>query len=215
MAAVAVACACAIGLAGCSGDEPEVAPTATSTPTETETATAEPTDLPPAAAAEVAVDPVDVELLDNSVLRGEDQREPSPGVVDGAVAQAAEALERYLNTQFVDPGTRFRSEGLEALLEEAVAADLSPEQRQGLGELDLDVDLEPAGPVDARAVVLTDGDELLSVTLVYDASFERRDGGGGAVRQQGQLLFAAAQEGSAWRAHMADVTVEAPEEAAR
>ncbi len=213
LAAVVAACALAFGLVGCSGDEPE----AVESPTAVETSEPEePTpELPPAGPVEIAVDDVETQLLDSAVLKGEPQREPSAGVVDGAVGKATAALEAYLNAQFIDPDTRFSSDGLSVLLEESVVEGLSPEQRQGLGELDVEMDLEPAGPVATQAVVLTDGDELLSVTLAFDAPFTRRDGDGGTVRQSGQLLFNATQEGEPWRASMADLTVELPEEAGR
>lgn len=199
-----------LALLGCS-DAPERA--ADPTPH------ASPPANPPASPTPVAGEPVRVEvdyvepqLLDNAVLRGKPQRTPSEGTVDAAVAAATAALERYLTAQFIDPDTRFGSEGLTALVGEEAADALDGEARRGLGELDLSAHRTDAEPVVAQAVVLTDGDDLLLVTLVFDAVVTITDAEGATerLRQEGRLLFPA-QEGEAWQAEMLELTIEAPE----
>lgn len=212
LAAAVAVCA----LAACSGADPVVEPT--DEPTVEATATPDEPPTEPAVAGDpvtVAVGYVDVQLLDNAVLRGQDQREPADGVVEDAVEQARAAVERYLTTQFVEPGTRYGDAGHTALLVEGAADDLDEEERRGLGELDLAVTASPVGPFDAQAVVLTDGDDLLSVTMVYDVSFTLDDGTGeeGQLRQHGHLLFPADQpDAESWRAELLELTLELPEE---
>jgi hypothetical protein len=144
------------------------------------------------------------------VLRGQEQRQPSEGTVGDAVAAATTALAGYLQRQFVDAGTRFGPEGLTALIGEEAAERVGEDQRRALGELALEVQGTNAEPVVAQAVVLTDGDELLSVTMIYELDVEvtLADGSTERLRQRGQLLFPA-QEGEAWQAEMLEMDLEA------
>jgi hypothetical protein len=204
---------CLLLLTGCGARVPE--PTPTPTPSPTPTPTEEAAEVEAGEPVVIDVDYVETQLLDNAVLRGEEQRQPSEGTIEDAVATATAALERFLQTQLVDPATRFGGDGIAALLGADVAEGLDAEQRRALGEVDLDVRRVDLEPVATRAIVLTDGDELLSVTLVYEADgiLHLADGGEAAIEQRGELLFPAPQDGD-WRAEMLEMTLDVPREPA-
>jgi hypothetical protein len=195
----------ACGLRGGAPEPPVVAPPTTPEPTP------EPEPVP-VTAEPVAVGVVEItyEALSNSVLIGRDPAPPDDAVLGAAVEGARAALERYLNTQFVDPATRFQAVGIQALLTPSALALLQTQPQYGLAQLDLALAALTTAPVSASATVLMDEAAVLSVLLRYDAVFHATlaDGAAGPLQQQGALLFVPAEDG--WRAEAVELALTLP-----
>jgi hypothetical protein len=208
---VALLVLCLLAACGSRTPEPEPTATPTSTPTPEPTPEPEPTPTPTAGPVTLALESLDFEVLDNAGLRGEAPREPDEGALHSAADGARTALERYLNAQFVAPETRFTDAAIAELLGPSATASLSDEARQGLGQLPLDVSVSAAGPATARAIVIIDGPDVLSVTMSHDlaVTLVHPDGGTEEAHQHGTMIFRPID--GQWRAEVLEIALDAPE----
>lgn len=180
---------------------PRPAPTPTPTPTPTR-----PPDLPPPPPFQVVVEHIETVSADNHEILGVPPEPPDLTVVEASVRDAADALARYLTTQFGTKTTAFGETGVADLLVPGAPAALDADGRLALGMLSRDDLLGTRAPqAVARALVVADGARVMSVTLDFRASFELvLVDAAGPVTQTGTLGMVPRHDG--WRA--ADVVTE-------
>lgn len=145
---------------------------------------------------------------DNAALFGRPQPPPDVAAAEAAAKAARQALEDYLNAQFVDPGSRFSAEPVAGLLAPAAQAALTDSDRPALGQIDLDVERVDAGAATAQATVFQHGPTVHAVTLEFEAPFSATlpDDEAATLRQHGAVLFTPVD--GAWRALATDVDLE-------
>lgn len=212
------AAVCLLALTACRG-APAPAPTAAPpepSPVATTAAPSEPTEPaeppePPVEPIRVVLEDVEGQALDSAGLRGEPVRSGDDAAMAEAIEGARAALERYLNAQLIEPGTRFGPEPVDELLAPAAAAALTDEQRPALGQLDLEAARTSGGPTSAEALILSDGADVLGVALHFTStvSVELPDGTPGTLTQGGHLWFR--QIEGEWRAEVVDIALDGPE----
>jgi hypothetical protein len=157
----------------------------------------------------VAIDATEVGSMDNDPLFGEDAEMPHRAV-HAAIRQVEDALETYLNAQFVAPATRFSERPLNGLLSRQASQALSEDARAGLGALGISVSQVDSEPVAADARVLTRGDDAALVTVRYHLRGQVRTGDTDPVplHQRATMVFVP-QDGQ-WRADAIDAVLDLP-----
>ena len=176
-------------------------------------APAEPEPAPPQTAAsvpfDVAVEVRGVATMDNDGLFGRDTAIPE-GAADAAAQRVGATVQRYLDAEFVTPGTRFSDRPLSDLLSQRALAALSADALGGLGALDVSVRQVVAAPVTVTARVLTSGPDAVVVVVRYDAHAQvvTEDGDTVPLRQRATMVFV--PEDGQWRAEAVDAALDLP-----
>jgi hypothetical protein len=147
-------------------------------------------------------------MANDGMLTGNEAPVPRTGA-EAAVEATRGALERYLNAQFVDPGSRFGDSAARALLRPGLFETLTPEQRHALGHLALPVSGVVTGPATGKATVLFDRGAAYAVSIDYEARltlhFGDTDPGQQAV-QRGTVVFTA----PSWGVESFSLTLDVP-----
>jgi hypothetical protein len=155
----------------------------------------------------VVVDVTDVASMDHDGLFGRDAAIPQ-GAVDTATQQIAEALDGYLDAQFVTAETRFSDRPLSQLLSQRALDALS--DLAGLGALGISVRQVQAEPVTAKARMLTSGEDVTLVTVRYDARALVVSDNGASVPLHQRATMVFVREDGGWRAEAIDATLDLP-----
>lgn len=171
---------------------------------------------PPAAGAQAQADPALFDLrverirvtgMDNAEILGVAATPVRDEAASAAVRGARRVLLDFLNAQLLAEATRFSAGPVDALLTDRAKAVVTPEDRAGLGQLDLPVERTKRGPASATATVLVHGDAPHAVTLAYTALLTIvASDGESPVKQHGTITFVPTDEG--WRAEAVDVSLE-------
>lgn len=180
--------------AGDAGDAPAESPT----PTE-----------PPPQPLRVQVTDIHILDMDNASILGTGPTRVDNQAVLEATRGAADALEAYLNAQFIDPDSRFSAAPVTGLLTGPAQAALTDADRAGLGEANVWAERTSGEPVAAQATVLAHGATVHQVRLGYEARVRVRAPGqarGRTLVQHGDIVFVPREHG--WFAQAADVTLD-------
>lgn len=160
---------------------------------------------------QLTVTDIGLEGADNASLLGGETARVDRAAATAAVEDSLTVLQEYLNAMFIEEDTRLSPEPLDDLLSDVAARAMVQADEQSLGAVGLEVERSEGEPVEATATVVGDGDDIDIVLLDYDlvVNIELADGSSEELRQHAEMGFV--RNGSQWRVHAVDATLDVPD----